>query len=276
MPNFTLLDMHHPEVTKLVAAMLQARDAVGRRSWSHPAEPVTEEWWADVLSDPRARRRERRDRSSSRSQYTLADESRAVVLVACEKCDWRAAFSRRELIEAHGAGVIRQAASYLGDRGGSTGGPTRQVVGPLALIDRAMLRILSHGEGDKHQRDDQQGEDGEGQYHDLRGDVRHDDHACLQEHSLPPIFGPKDDGSFVVVFITDLGRGARVLRSYRRFRRVRHRTPVRAFCHGCGGTTIHGIFCFSLTRLDGRPFPLEADVCCPQAQDRARRLFGWR
>jgi hypothetical protein len=35
-PNFALLDMSHPEVATLVAAMLQARDAVERRSWSHP------------------------------------------------------------------------------------------------------------------------------------------------------------------------------------------------------------------------------------------------
>jgi hypothetical protein len=33
-PNFALLEMSHPEVASLVAAMLQARDAVERRSWS--------------------------------------------------------------------------------------------------------------------------------------------------------------------------------------------------------------------------------------------------
>jgi hypothetical protein len=54
-PNFALLEMSHPEVASLVAAMLQARDAVERRSWSHPQEPTGEEWWADVLADPRAR-----------------------------------------------------------------------------------------------------------------------------------------------------------------------------------------------------------------------------
>jgi len=102
MPNFALLDMHHPEVAKLVGAMLQARDAVGRRSWSHPMEPTTEEWWADVLADPRARRRDRRDRSERRTQNTLADERQESDMVACTKCDWRAAFSRRELIARHG------------------------------------------------------------------------------------------------------------------------------------------------------------------------------
>jgi hypothetical protein len=30
----------------------RARDAVERRSWSHPQEPTGEEWWADVLADP--------------------------------------------------------------------------------------------------------------------------------------------------------------------------------------------------------------------------------
>jgi hypothetical protein len=54
-PNFALLEMSHPEVASLVAAMLQARDAVERRSWAHPQEPTGEEWWADVLDDLRAR-----------------------------------------------------------------------------------------------------------------------------------------------------------------------------------------------------------------------------
>jgi hypothetical protein len=48
--NFVLLDLSHPNVVRLGAAMLQARDAVERRSWSHPQEPSTEEWWADVLN----------------------------------------------------------------------------------------------------------------------------------------------------------------------------------------------------------------------------------
>src|SRR5215831_3772971 len=33
-------------------AMLQARDAVERRSWSHPREPTGEAWRADVLCGP--------------------------------------------------------------------------------------------------------------------------------------------------------------------------------------------------------------------------------
>ena len=53
-PNFVLLDSTRPDIAILVVAMLQARDAVGRRSWSHPQEPTGEEGWADVLADPRA------------------------------------------------------------------------------------------------------------------------------------------------------------------------------------------------------------------------------
>jgi len=41
-PNFVLLDATLPDVTILVATMLQARDAVERRSWSHPQEPTGE------------------------------------------------------------------------------------------------------------------------------------------------------------------------------------------------------------------------------------------
>jgi hypothetical protein len=85
-------------------ATTQARDAVGRRSWSHPQEHTGEERWADVLADPRARKRERRtDLAVKRAFYRLADEKREIILVACSKCDWRAAFARDELIAAHGA-----------------------------------------------------------------------------------------------------------------------------------------------------------------------------
>ena len=103
MPNFTALDMSLPEVATLVAVMVQARDAVSRRSWSHPQELTGEEWWADVLADPRARKRQRRtDLAVKQAFYRLADERREIILVACSKCDWRAAFSRDELIASHG------------------------------------------------------------------------------------------------------------------------------------------------------------------------------
>jgi hypothetical protein len=103
-PNFALLEMSHPEVASLVAAMLQACDAVERRSWAHPQQPTGEEWWADVLADPRARKRERRtDLVVKQAFYRLADEKRETILVACSKCDWRAAFSRDDLIASHGA-----------------------------------------------------------------------------------------------------------------------------------------------------------------------------
>jgi hypothetical protein len=54
-PNFVLLDSARPDIAKLVAATVQARDAVEHRSWSRPQEPTGEEWWADVLDDPGAR-----------------------------------------------------------------------------------------------------------------------------------------------------------------------------------------------------------------------------
>ena len=58
-----------------------------------------EDWWADVLADPRARKRNWRiDKAVRQDSYRLSDELRPVILVACSKCDWRAAFSRDELI----------------------------------------------------------------------------------------------------------------------------------------------------------------------------------
>ena len=103
-PNFVLLDAVLPDVARLVAAMLHARDAVEHRSWSHPQEPTGEDWWADVLADPRARKRKRHtDLTVKQAFYRLADEKRDTILVACSKCDWRAAFARDDLIAAHGA-----------------------------------------------------------------------------------------------------------------------------------------------------------------------------
>src|SRR5262245_5766736 len=95
-PNFVLLDTALPDVARLVAAMVQARDAVEHRSWSHPQELTSEEWWADVLADPRAQTRKRRgsEQAVSRTFYRLADEPRDTILVACSKCDWKAAFRR--------------------------------------------------------------------------------------------------------------------------------------------------------------------------------------
>jgi hypothetical protein len=57
-----------------------------------------------VLADPRARKRKRRtDLAVKQAFYRLADEKREIILVACSKCDWRAAFSRDDLIASHGA-----------------------------------------------------------------------------------------------------------------------------------------------------------------------------
>jgi hypothetical protein len=104
-PNFVVLDPSLSDVARLVAAMVQARDAVDSRSWSHPQEPTTEEWWADVLADPRARLQKRRSSEVAieRTFYRLADEPREVILVACSKCEWKAAFLCAELIALHGS-----------------------------------------------------------------------------------------------------------------------------------------------------------------------------
>ena len=41
--------------------------------------------------------------STWQSAYRLADEPSATILVACSKCDWKAAYGRAELIASHGA-----------------------------------------------------------------------------------------------------------------------------------------------------------------------------
>ena len=80
--------------------MLQAREAVDERSWSHPQEPTSEDWWADVLADPRARRRRRLDMATT--PYRLCDERNEIILVVCSKCDWRAGYRREELVASYG------------------------------------------------------------------------------------------------------------------------------------------------------------------------------
>src|SRR5262245_43457332 len=86
-PNFVRLDTTLPDVARLVTAMVQARDAVECRSLWHPQEPTSDEWWADVLADPRARKRERRtDLAVKQAFYRLADEGRETILVACSTC----------------------------------------------------------------------------------------------------------------------------------------------------------------------------------------------
>jgi hypothetical protein len=75
--------------------MLQAREALSGRSWSHPLEYAGEEWWADVLADPRARRQARGSQSrGALNIYRLRDEPHAII---------QAAYSRDELIALHGA-----------------------------------------------------------------------------------------------------------------------------------------------------------------------------
>jgi predicted RNA-binding Zn-ribbon protein involved in translation (DUF1610 family) len=102
--NFSRLDTGQPDVSRLLVAMLQARDALSRRSWSHPQEPTGEEWWADVLADPRARRVAHIAPSRGAiTIYRLRDETHATIVVACSKCGWKAAFDRDELIAQHGA-----------------------------------------------------------------------------------------------------------------------------------------------------------------------------
>jgi hypothetical protein len=110
-PNFTRLDPSRPEIAMLMDAMLRIREVVAARPWSTSQEATTEHWWADVLADPRARiRRGRRGfygrdgrRTAQKSYYRLADEPSPVIEVACSKCEWKAGFSRAELLAMYGA-----------------------------------------------------------------------------------------------------------------------------------------------------------------------------
>jgi hypothetical protein len=95
-----------PEIAVLMHAMPRARGVVAARSWSTSQQPISEHWWADVLADPRARIRRQprgfygRDgrRMALKFYYRLADEPSPVIEVACSKCEWKAGFSRAEVV----------------------------------------------------------------------------------------------------------------------------------------------------------------------------------
>ena len=40
----------------------------------------------------------------NRAYYTLGDDNHATILVACRKCEWKAAFIKNELIATYGRG----------------------------------------------------------------------------------------------------------------------------------------------------------------------------
>jgi hypothetical protein len=108
--NFIRIDCGLPENTVLVRAMLAAREVVERRAWSSAQEPITDAWWVDVLTDWRARTRQRPVGSrgigggklAQRTYYTLADISRPRLSVACTKCARRTEFTRTELAVMYG------------------------------------------------------------------------------------------------------------------------------------------------------------------------------
>ena len=62
--------------------------------------------------DPRARKRDRRlNMPIKQSVYRLADEPRATILIACSKCDWKAAYGRSELIASQARSIRCRACS---------------------------------------------------------------------------------------------------------------------------------------------------------------------
>jgi hypothetical protein len=78
--NFDLLDANWPEVARLIAAMVQARDALEHRSWSHPQELTGEEWWADVPSVEEQLRALDKERS-----LRALDKEKSVGRYTCEE-----------------------------------------------------------------------------------------------------------------------------------------------------------------------------------------------
>ena len=105
-PNFARLDGDRPEITRLMTAMSQAREAIER-----PVMVASARTDRRGMVGRRARRSARAKAETHRASdlplrrafYRLADEPREIILVACSKCDWKAAFRRADLVARHGA-----------------------------------------------------------------------------------------------------------------------------------------------------------------------------
>ena len=66
--------------------------------------PVDENWWIDVLHDPRARppRASRIEASSRNARYRLDRQGSTGVSFACRLCRWTHSAYKSDLIKAHG------------------------------------------------------------------------------------------------------------------------------------------------------------------------------
>jgi len=94
--------MGRPEVARLVAAMMEARDACRTAVMVAAARADKRRMVGRRLADPRARKRERRtDLAVKQAFYRLTDEQRETILVACASVIGGLHF--RDLIAAHGA-----------------------------------------------------------------------------------------------------------------------------------------------------------------------------
>ena len=72
--------------------------------------PLARNAWADVPPDrgrgaDLSRECVNYDLRTRPASCRLRDEPRATILVACSKCDWKAAFDRGELIATHGSNI---------------------------------------------------------------------------------------------------------------------------------------------------------------------------
>ena len=69
--------------------------------------------------------------------YRLRDQPGVIILVACTKCDWKAAYSRDELIALHGAdrampNLLNDLAAPVCSKIGRTGTAAGRIVAPYA------------------------------------------------------------------------------------------------------------------------------------------------
>src|SRR5215472_3800543 len=69
----------------------------------HKSPPATNGGPTCLRTRALASEERRTDLAVKQAFYRLADEKRETILVACSKCDWRAAFARDDLIASHGA-----------------------------------------------------------------------------------------------------------------------------------------------------------------------------
>ena len=95
--NFARLDGDRPEVSRLMTAMLQAREALAAGHGLIRKNMLPRNGGPTCSRTPCPATNARQPQPWCSKYLPARDEPREIILVACTKCDWKAAFRRADL-----------------------------------------------------------------------------------------------------------------------------------------------------------------------------------